>query len=338
MESRSLVTFSVIMPVRNGEDYLKISLPALRACTGAAEIIVVDDDSADGSASVARRLGARVVRLSDHTGAAAARNQGVCESSGEILVFVDSDVQVGKSGIQPLIERVSSGPYSAVFGSYDDAPEAAGFISQYANLRHHYYHQHADGEAETFWAGFGAVRRTAFEEAGGFDPAYEGVEDIALGYRLRNLGYRIILDSSIQATHLKRWTLWRLAQADIFYRAVPWSRLRMTGVAKDSLNLNNAEKGRALAAAFLLVTASGAAAGVMHWMFPLAALTAVGVSNVPFGAFMAAKRGLGFAIAAVGMHQVYYLYASAAFALVCLKVNLGMGAATKTKANRVSVD
>lgn len=338
MGSRSSVSFSVIVPVRNGEIYLEKSLSALKACTGAAEIIVVDDDSADDSASVARRLGAKVVRLPVHSGAAAARNRGMRESSGKILVFVDSDVRIGESGIQPLIERVSSGPYAAAFGSYDDAPEAADFVSQYANLRHHYYHQLSDGEAETFWAGFGAVRRTAFEEAGGFDSAYEGVEDIALGYRLRNLGYRIILDSSIQATHLKRWTLWRLARADIFYRAVPWSRLRMTGVATDSLNLNNAEKGRALAAVLLLVAALGAATGVVHWVFPLAALTVVGVANIPFGTFLAVKRGLGFALAAVGLHQIYYLYAAAAFTLVWLKEHLGIGDSTQTRVRRAPMD
>ena len=46
-----------------------------------------------------------------------------------------------------------------------------------------------------------------------------------MGYRLRQGGHRIFLDKTLQATHLKRWTLRSVIRTDIFCRAIPWTRL-----------------------------------------------------------------------------------------------------------------
>jgi len=129
-----------------------------------------------------------------------------------------ADVVTGDSGLV------------GVFGSYDDAPEARGLLSEYRNLLHRYVHLRGAGEAETFWAGCGAIRRDAFEAVGGFDTARfprPQIEDIELGYRLRERGGRIRLDPSIQGTHLKRWSLWPMFRTDFRDRGVPWMRLLM---------------------------------------------------------------------------------------------------------------
>jgi GT2 family glycosyltransferase len=116
---------------------------------------------------------------------------------------------------------------AALFGSYDADPSGPGLVSRYKNLLHHYIHQHGLTEASTFWAGCGAVRLNVFMAIGGFDESYlsAAIEDIELGARLRRGGYRIRLCPDIQVTHLKHWTFVSLLSADIFHRAVPWSRL-----------------------------------------------------------------------------------------------------------------
>src|ERR687894_766679 len=76
---------------------------------------------------------------------------------------------------------------TALFGSYDDRPEAPGAVSGFRNLLHHHVHQGGAGPARTFWAGLGAVRRDAFVAAGGFDEGrypVPSIEDIELGMRL----------------------------------------------------------------------------------------------------------------------------------------------------------
>ena len=77
---------------------------------------------------------------------------------------------------------------AAVFGSYDDEPAEVNFISQYRNMFHHFHHQHSDMEAFTFWAGCGAIKKSIFDEIGGFDQkryTKPSIEDIELGYRIR---------------------------------------------------------------------------------------------------------------------------------------------------------
>src|SRR5262249_48591353 len=123
----------------------------------------------------------------------------------------------------------AEGAPEALFGSYDTSPGAANLISQYKNLLHHYVHQRAPDEAETFWSGCGAIRRDLFLAAGGFDEAYARpcIEDIELGARLRRAGRRIVVRKDVQVTHLKRWDLWGLVRSDVWDRGVPWTELAL---------------------------------------------------------------------------------------------------------------
>jgi glycosyltransferase involved in cell wall biosynthesis len=84
---------SVLIPVFDGERLLAEAIESvLVQSLPAAEVVVVDDGSSDGSATVAESFGppVRVLRR-PHRGAAAARNTGVEESVGELIAFQDAD-------------------------------------------------------------------------------------------------------------------------------------------------------------------------------------------------------------------------------------------------------
>ena len=192
------------------------------------EIIVVSDGDSDGSWRLAEAYGTRLIRLPQSGGPAKARNIGAKSASGDILFFVDADVEVHPDTLSKVVRSFEANPnLAALIGSYDDAPGAPNFLSQYKNLIHHYTHQKAPLEASTFWGACGAVRRHVFEEVGGFDESYRRpcIEDIELGYRLKYAGCQIQLRSDIWVKHLKRWTPKSLLRADIFYRALPWTDL-----------------------------------------------------------------------------------------------------------------
>jgi hypothetical protein len=143
-----------------------------------------------------------------------------------VLVFVDADVEVHADVFELFRVAFRTDPgLTAVFGSYDDEPDAPGHVSTIRNLLHHHVHQEAAGPAGTFWAGLGAIRREAFLEVGGFDELRfpsPSIEDIELGMRLVAAGASIMLDPIIQGKHLKKWTLAEMIRTDFAVRGVPW--------------------------------------------------------------------------------------------------------------------
>ncbi len=305
-----MIRVSVVVPAYDNAAGLEECLRAL-APGGAHEIIVVDDGSTDGTGAVAARLGAKVLRLERNSGAGAARNYGARQATGDVLLFVDSDVVARPDTVAHVTRVFEEHPdVAAVFGSYDAAPRAPGLVSQFRNLLHHFVHQQGDREASTFWAGCGAVRRAVFEESGGFDTGRytRAIEDIELGYRLRDAGHRILLDKDLEVTHLKRWTLASFLRTDVVYRALPWSRLILQRRARlDHLNLKPAH--RASVALALVAVAALALSPFLPWMLAMAGAAAGGLVavNRKLLAFFARTRGVAFAAGSVPLLILHYL-------------------------------
>ena len=314
---------SVIVPAHQGAAILPRSLEALAASDLARErweLIVVDDASSDATAKTAAAWADRVLTLGGRPhGPGYARNRGVEVSRGQWVVFIDADVVVHPDALTRFAESIERNPgLDAVFGAYDETPPAAGFVSQYRNLHHRYVHLTGSGEAESFWAGCGAVRRAAFLAVGGFDERRYPrpmIEDIELGYRLRARHGRILLDPSIQGTHLKRWTFRGSVRTDLLDRGIPWARLLMEQgrlAGSRNLNLNRTERVKAVTvcAALLLLAAA------VLWRRPEPALVAAAglagvlLSNLPLFAWFRALRGLPFALAVIPMNLWYYVVSS----------------------------
>ena len=314
-------TVSVILPAYNAAATLRQSLAplsAMRARGEVAEIIVVDDGSDDDTAAIAGAAGVAVLHSGGRLGPGGARNVAAAQAIGDILWFVDADVVVHDAAARVLVETMRRTGAAAVLGSYDDDPPAATFCSQYKNLVHHYYHSGAGGDVGTFWAGCGAIRRQAFVDAGGFDAArypQSSIEDIELGLRLVRRGLRIHLAPTLLATHLKVWRLGPLLHTELFRRALPWSRLIVEhGWWSGRLNMDRAERARAVLALCWLLEVGLAAASIAPWPLTLAMPGVVVAANASLLGFFRRRRGIAFAIGAVLFHQLYYLYSAAALA------------------------
>lgn len=332
---------SVIVPVRDGEVPLVESLTALRGSDLARdrwELIVVDDGSSDRTAEIAGRYADQVLRLEGGPrGPAFARNRGVEAARGEILVFVDADVCVHRDALSRLLEALSRRPdVIAVFGSYDASPRAPGLVSQYRNLLHHYVHSTQPGDADTFWAGLGAVKRGEFVQVGGFDEERyprPQIEDIELGYRLRSHGYRIVLDPAIQGTHLKRWTLPQVIRGDVFDRGAPWMGLLLErrAVGAGTLNIGIEEKVMTGLAIAGLVAMPAAALTGNRAILVLggASLLAVLAGNAPMIRWFARVRGPRFAAGVVPLRLLYYVLNGASVGLA-----LARRVAARARGNR----
>ncbi len=312
--------FSVIVPVHNGGSDFERCLDALdRSRWSNLELIVVDDGSTDDSAELARLHGATVISVDRARGPGAARNRGAKKASGEYLFFVDADCQVHPETLDQAAAVLQAEPgVDALFGCYDDAPAAQNFIAQFKNLFHSYTHQQGGEDATTFWAGCGVVRRTVFATIGGFDEEQfprPSIEDIELGYRLRDAGFTIRLCKEVRVKHLKAWTFEQLMRSDIFDRGAPWTRLMLDrGRVDTALNLRWSQRVSAVLAWFVLGSV------LIAWARPaaiwLAGLSALGllVLNRDLYAYFARQRGVVFTMKTIPLHWFYYLYACLAFA------------------------
>jgi glycosyltransferase involved in cell wall biosynthesis len=320
--------FSVIVPVKNGHGVLPRMLDMLSRSElprDSWELIVIDDGSTDDSPAIASEYADLVIRLpAPSHGPGYARNRGVERARGECVVFLDADCLVRPDTLTRLAETMMTrSDVAAVFGANCDEPEAAGVVSKYRNLLHHYTHAQEPGEAQTFWAGCGCVRRAAFVAIGMYDEwrfSRPQIEDVELGYRLSAHGYRILLQPEIQVTHLKRWTFRGMLKADFMDRGVPWARLlaeqrALLGKAASkakSLSLRAKEKSNTFLVCLGLLLLGLSVQPKDHLLALLGALclVIVIVRGLPLYAFFFRKRGLVFAICGVVLHMVYYLTAA----------------------------
>jgi GT2 family glycosyltransferase len=288
----SAPSLAVIIPATDDPPGLERCLAALEASEYRPEELIVQREPA-------------------HAGPAAARNLGTATTTADVLVFVDSDVEVHPDALTRIRERFAADPaLAAVFGAYDDDPADPGLTSRYRNLLHHHVHAGAAGEAETFWAGLGAIRRDAFDAAGGFDAdrfPEPSVEDIELGMRLRRQGARIVLDPEIRGRHLKAWTPRNMVATDFSRRAVPWARLLLRdGGGSTALNLG--WKQRASAATSVTLLGSLLA---RRPRLAAAALIANLLLDRDLYALLARRGGQRLLLAGIGLHQLHQLTAAA---------------------------
>ncbi|HET6435258.1 MAG TPA: glycosyltransferase family 2 protein [Xanthomonadaceae bacterium] len=154
---------SVILPAKNEAEGLKRTLPALRACLPGAEVIVVDDGSADGTAAVAAAHGARVVSSPYPMGNGAAIKRGARAAGGEILVFMDADGQHDPALIPRLLEKLEAG-YDMVVGARDASGQAnvgRGAANAFYNRLASWMTGHRVADLTS---GFRAVRAARFRE------------------------------------------------------------------------------------------------------------------------------------------------------------------------------
>ncbi len=291
------------------------------------ELIVVVDGGCEAALAAASAAGATVKRTPTRRGPATARNLGARTARGEILFFVDADVAVQSDAVGRLQARFSSSNApDAVVGLYDDMPPKPNFFSQYKNLLQHFFHQAADGRMSTFWGACGAIEQTAFFAVGGFDERYAepSIEDIELGYRLRDNGYTIRMSKTLQVTHLKRWSVRTLFISDFFRRALPWSRLILsTGRIDNVLNIRRKERFK-VGVLYLLVFQLLLSPLFSPFLFSAAA-TAVSlvVADAKLLGFYCRKRGPFFAVRALSWHWFYYAYSGVAFGVTALSRGFG---------------
>jgi GT2 family glycosyltransferase len=207
---------SVVVPTYERRESLRRLLDALAEQThptGDFEVIVVDDGSTDGTLDelAQARFSYRLRSFSQrHGGAGAARNRGVAEARGDLIVFLDDDVvperdliaaHVEAQGLSP--DTVSIGPMLPPRGWARPVWirwEEDKLLAQYRAMLEGVY----ACTPRQFFTANAALPRDRFLDAGGFDATFARAEDIELGFRLNDRGMRFVFLPGARVTHYPR--------------------------------------------------------------------------------------------------------------------------------------
>lgn len=190
---------SVVVPLHNDRRTVDLCLDSIRAQTyPKLEVIVVDDASTDGSAELVAAHPITLVRARANGGPGATRNLGVRHANGEIIFFLDADVAMHPDAVAEAVQLFEENPsYGAVFGIPDKEPLfPETLVGQYRILQYHYWRKSAEGLVSGGFYALGAVRRSAFLEAGWFNPTLRQTEEIDHAQRLSRR-YPMLLTSRV---------------------------------------------------------------------------------------------------------------------------------------------
>ncbi|MDD5290571.1 MAG: glycosyltransferase family 2 protein [Patescibacteria group bacterium] len=211
--------FSIIITSFNTREILKNCLVSIFSSCGRKdfEIIVVDNNSSDGSAEMLNAdFGQRIKLIANkkNIGFGPANNQGAKIASGEYLFFLNSDTIIKEDILTPIKEFFLLNPEVGIIGpglilpdgtsqkyAYGRFPGLVGLLVRNSG-------QEPEGNKSSFtvdWVSGAAlaIRKNVWGKIGGFDENFfMYFEDIDLCKRAKNFGFKTVVLSSARLIHL----------------------------------------------------------------------------------------------------------------------------------------
>jgi len=225
----------------NGKNLLKKFLPdVIEHSNGVADVYVIDNNSSDDSVNfISSNFPAiKIVSNSSNFGFAKGYNDGLKSINAEYFILLNSDVQVTKGWIEPMISLLNSDKNIAacqpkilnfnVRNEFEYAGGGGGFIDKwgYPFCRGRIFDSFEKDNGqyndvrEIFWASGAClfIRSQFFFEAGGFDEDFFAhMEEIDLCWRIRNLGQNIFYCPDSVVFHVGAGTLAKMNPEKTYY-------------------------------------------------------------------------------------------------------------------------
>jgi glycosyltransferase involved in cell wall biosynthesis len=312
---------SIVIPTYNSSRFMPDLMDSVfKQVDDDMEVIIVDDCSTDDTLEIAKRYPTRIIQMEQNGGPAKSRNRAVNEAKGDIIFFLDSDVEVLDGTVQEVKDYFEKNPAAkCVIGICSTEPLNKGFVPTYMAMFEyiHLIGQEYD-KVSVFAPRCGAIKKELFLSAGGYDENYRGadVEDFELARRI-NKTDDIILNPKMIVKH--QFADFRQVIKNYFKRTVMWVKLFMKEKKLDNAGPTAPSNGIAAICAFLsfltlIFMPAVSFAKPLFWTLIAIYL----VSNFKWWNFMLREAGFGFAVRALFLN--YFLgieiIASAIYALV----------------------
>ena len=209
--SDSIPKVSVIIVNYNGGHLLEECLNSLSATKYPVfEVILVDNNSSDKSIEIVKNQypACKIIQLPENRGFAVGNNVGAEYATGEYLAFLNNDTNVTPSWLNEIISVMGNDENIAIaqsmlLKSEGDTDSAGDFATKYGRT-YNSKQQGFRGPREILSARGAAmaIRKSIFEELGGFDKDYFiSFEDVELGWKAWICGYKVIMVPSSIVYH-----------------------------------------------------------------------------------------------------------------------------------------
>lgn len=192
--------YSAYVPCCNNGPTLRAAVESLLAQRPVppAEVVVVDDGSADDPAPVLAGLPIRLIRHRANLGRGAARRTAMEATTGELVLCCDATNVLPPDFFAAARRWFEDPGVAGVSGPLRD-PQPRGAAGRW-RARHLFRQDALEPEArrDLLFVTSGAVlRRAASDAVGGYDPAFSQCEDADLGRRLLAAGHHVVYDPSL---------------------------------------------------------------------------------------------------------------------------------------------
>jgi len=224
---------SIVIPMYNEARHIGRTLLAAREAARQAqlecELIVVDNGSDDHGPRIANELGARVLIVPGvHIGAL--RNRGAAVASGVWLAFIDADIEMPADWLTLLVEM--EGRQGDVLGLDLETPGQAPWFAQAWQRRSQRPGSRPLHRVQWLPSANLLMRRTWFEQVGGFDESLRTGEDKDFSLRLREAGAQLLLVNESLALHWGYEGSWReWMSKELWRQGSHWQLLRSRGAS-----------------------------------------------------------------------------------------------------------
>jgi len=209
---------SVVIPFKNSEAVLRRCLEAIYASNVLPyEVIAVNDHAEDASVCIAESFPCKLLNNIDNYGVSSARNLGAEKASGDIILFVDSDIMLKKDSIEKLLFCYNSFDIDGAVGVLSGDIEFSGFCSQYKNLWMRYTYLRLQGTFPPFYSSVASIKKTVFEKTEGFLEKYRkpDIEDTDFGNHLFECGCVVRLCPEVEVVHVKEYSFLQLVTTNL---------------------------------------------------------------------------------------------------------------------------